>query len=62
MVMCQRYRKTLPYPQQTANGTNLIKHHFAAGKYIQAGNSATRQQTLQQTIEYMVYIKLLFSV
>ena len=62
MVMCQRCGKTLLHPQQTANGTNSMKHYFTARKCIQAGNSATRQQILQQTIEYVVYIKLLFSV
>jgi hypothetical protein len=59
MVMCRRCGKTLPHPQKTANGTNSMKRHFEAGKCVQAGNSATRQQTLQQSIKYAVYINLL---
>lgn len=56
MVMCRRCGKTLPHPQQTANGTNSMRRHFAAGKCRQAGNDVSRQRSIQQSIDHAVRI------
>lgn len=58
MVMCRRCGKTIPHPGRTANGTNSMNRHFMAGTCIKAANNTARQKTLQQSIEYMVYINL----
>jgi hypothetical protein len=53
-IMCRRCGKDFPHPHQHANGTNSMKRDYEANKCRRAGNSAVKQQTIQQSIEFAV--------
>ena len=54
-VMCKKCGKTIPHPQQTANGTNSMKRHLEGAKCTKAARDATRQQNIQESLHFSVY-------
>jgi hypothetical protein len=57
-VMCKKCGKTIPHPQQTANGTNSMKRHLEGVKCAKAARDATRQQNIQESLHFAVYLSI----
>lgn len=53
-VLCRRCGKTLPHPQSTANGTNSMKRHIAAGQCQRIANDRSKQKDIQESLQSMV--------